>query len=176
MKKGIISLLMFGMIITASNINLNAQSVTGVANAEVISTLSAAESSALNFGKFSPELLGGTVVVSPSGNRSATGSVALMGGTVNQGLFQISGMPTYKVAIVLPVTATVTNATTSKTMTITDFTSSPVAGTGSPSGDVTIPASGGVSLNVGGTLNVGNFTANPVGPYTGTYVITFSYN
>lgn len=174
MKKAIISLLMFGLIITASNINLNAQSVTGVANAEVISTLSAAESSALNFGKFSPELTGGTVVVAPSGDRSSTGSVALMGGTVNQGLFQISGMPTYKVAIVLPVTATVTNAATSKTMTITDFVSSPA--TGAVGGDVILPASGGVSLNVGGTLNVGNFTANPVGPYTGTYVITFSYN
>ena len=171
MKKGFISLLMFGLIITVSSIKLSAQSVTGVANAEVVSSLSAYEATALNFGRFSPEATGGNVVIGVGGERSSTGTVALMGGTFNQAIFQITGVPAFKVAIVLPVTATVTNATTNKTMTITGWTSSP-----STSGDVTIPAGGAISLNVGGTLGVGNFTSNPVGPYTGTYVITFSYN
>jgi len=43
----------------------------------------------LNFGSFSTGASGGTVIISPEGFRSSTGSVILMGGNFNQAIFEV---------------------------------------------------------------------------------------
>lgn len=42
--------------------------------------------------------------------------------------------------------------------------------------EVTLSTTGNLNLNLGATLRVGDMSENPVGIYSGTYVVTFSYN
>ena len=56
-------------------------SVTAQAFAEVIEALTATETAQLNFGRFSPGVAGGEVIISPDGVKSAQGSVMLSEGT-----------------------------------------------------------------------------------------------
>ena len=60
--------------------------VTAQAVAEVIEALTATETSQLNFGKFTPEVQGGLIIVSPEGARSSTGTVVLSGAVAKSGL------------------------------------------------------------------------------------------
>lgn len=147
-------------------------SVTAHASAEVIQALAATEGSALNFGRFSPESTGGEIRLTPDGVRSSTGSVSLSGGLYNPASFNLSGQPDFSIVVNLPVAPVLlTNITNGKTMTVINWESNP-----SVSSSIKIPSSGVLTLNVGATLRVGNMVDNPVGMYSGTYVITFSYN
>lgn len=147
-------------------------SVTAHASAEVIQALAATEGSALNFGRFSPESTGGEIRLTPDGVRSSTGSVSLSGGLYNPASFNLSGQPDFSIVVNLPVAPVLlTNITNGKTMTVINWESIP-----SVSSSIKIPSSGVLTLNVGATLRVGNMVDNPVGMYSGTYVITFSYN
>lgn len=147
-------------------------SVTAHASAEVIQALAATEGSALNFGRFSPESTGGEIRLTPDGVRSSTGSVSLSGGLYNPASFNLSGQPDFSIVVNLPAAPVLlTNITNGKTMTVINWESIP-----SVSSSIKIPSSGVLTLNVGATLRVGNMVDNPVGMYSGTYVITFSYN
>lgn len=162
---------MFALIITVCTVKLSAQSVEGHANAEVVSSLSASEITQLNFGRFSPTGVG-TIVVSPDAVRTPGGLVTLAGSTFSQGIFEISGTPTAAITVVLPTTSTISKiGDATKTMTISAWKSNPASTV-----PVSLGATGTVNLNVGATLTVGDLTANPLGKYTGTFNITFSYN
>lgn len=148
-------------------------SINGHASAEVIQALTASESAALNFGRFSPEAAGGEIRLSPDGIRSSTGSVSLGGGLYNPAIFNISGQPDFNVVVNLPTTPIlITNNSNGKTMQILNWVSIPA----SSSTGIKIQSSGVITLNVGATLKVGNMNDNPVGLYNGTYAVTFSYN
>ena len=56
-------------------------------------------------------------------------------------------------------------------MQVTGWQSIPAPGVGA--GKLT---GGSVTVQVGAALNVGDVNANPVGIYTGSYSITFTYN
>lgn len=172
MKK-VISLLFVVALFIGTPLSLNAQSsVTAHATAEVIMALSATETAQLNFGRFSPEISGGEVKLSPEGVRTATGTVALSGGTYNAAIFVLTGQNNASVSIVIPTApALLSNSETGKTMQVTDWESYPVAGT-----NAAVLNNGLLNLNVGATLKVGTRNDNPVGIYSGTYSITFSYN
>lgn len=147
-------------------------SVTANAVAEVIQALTATETSELNFGRFSPETAGGEVRLTPMGVKSSSGTVALSGGTHNPASFYITGQYDATVTITLPSgPAILTNSVSSKTMEVTNWESFPAAGLG-----VGVLVEGEMTVNVGATLKVGNINDNPVGIYSGTYAITFSYN
>jgi hypothetical protein len=147
-------------------------SITAHASAEVIQALAAIEGSALNFGRFSPESSGGEIKLSPDGVRTTLGSVSLSGGLYNPASFNLSGQPDFTVVVNLPAAPVVlTNTANGKTMTVINWESIPSA-----SSSIKISSSGVLTLNVGATLRVGNMVDNPVGMYSGTYVITFSYN
>lgn len=147
-------------------------SLTAHASAEVIQALAATEGSALNFGRFSPESTGGEIRLSPDGVRSSTGSVSLSGGLYNPASFFLSGQPDFSIVVNLPTAPVLlTNTANGKTMTVLNWESIPAI-----SSSIKILSSGVLTLNVGATLRVGNMVDNPVGMYSGTYVITFSYN
>jgi hypothetical protein len=119
----------------------------------------------LGFGTFYHGVLGGSVSVSPAGVRSATGDVVLLvSGLYFAAVYRITGPPG----------------------TVVSLLNGPdvlLAGSGGGSLSLhignSIPASpfvltpGPFSVNVGGTLTVGNSAANPPGSYSGTFNITF---
>jgi len=65
----------------AVTIYLPAQvTVVGHITAEVVSTLTATETSQLSFGQFSPETAGGQIILTPQGIRSSNGTVNVIEG------------------------------------------------------------------------------------------------
>lgn len=147
-------------------------SITAQAFAEVIAALTATETSQLNFGRFSPEEQGGQISLSPQGERNASGTLVLSGGSHNAANFQITGQTDATFSITLPSTpAILRNVSNAKTMTVSGWESVPPAGIGAG-----VLAGGSLAVNVGATLTVGNMNDNPVGIYSGTYSIVFAYN
>ena len=147
-------------------------SVTATATAEVIEALRAAEVAALNFGRFSPETAGGEIRITPDGVRMSQGTVTLSGGRYNPASFQLAGQSDATVTINLPQTSTIlTNLSTGKTMEVYRWETTNVTNVGTG-----VLTKGTLLLRVGATLKVGTVADNPVGQYSGSYVITFSYN
>ena len=147
-------------------------SVTAQAFAEVISALTATETSQLNFGRFSPEVQGGQVIVTPDGIRSTNGSVILSGGVAKSGIFYITGAPDAMFSIQLPTgPAVLTHQNSNKTMVVSNWVSYPQAGTGTG-----ILTNGQQFVYLGATLNVGSLIDNLAGLYSGAFTLTFAYN
>ena len=162
--------LFFGILIP--NAQAQSSSVTAQAFAEVIAAITATETSQLNFGRFSPEEMGGQIQLSPRGDRRATGSLQLSGGLHNPAGFYITGQSNSTFSITLPAgPAVLTNLANAKTMTVGSWESIPPAGLSAGFLD-----GGSQAISVGATLNVGGMNDNPVGIYSGTYSITFAYN
>jgi len=146
--------------------------ITAQAFAEVIAALTATETSQLNFGRFSPEVQGGQVIVTPSGVRSTSGSVILGGGSSSSGKFYITGAPDATFTIQLPTEPSyLLHQGSNKTMVVSNWSSIPPAGEGTG-----VLANGEQYVNIGATLLVGSLIDNPVGLYAGTYELTFAYN
>jgi hypothetical protein len=173
MKKCTIILVVLVLLTGFPAVKIYAQStVTAQVFAEVIPALTATEVSQLNFGRFSPETQGGTILITPEGSRTSTGTVALSGGTHNPASFVITGEGGATFSIVLPTgPAVLSNTGSSKTMQVGYWVSNPASGNGTG-----LLAQGSQEVKVGATLIVGPMEQNPVGIYTGTYAITFSYN
>jgi hypothetical protein len=167
-KRTLIAVAALGTIGAAAN----SYAVTGTATgtATVITPIGITKTADLDFGSFSSitDGAGGTVVIAPNGNRSATGDVALStvgSATVSAASFNVAGQADATYAITLPESATLTNG--ANTMSIDTFTSSP--GTSG-----TLDNTGKQSLAVGGTLHVGATQA--AGTYAGTFNVSVEYN
>ena len=173
MKKSLYITLFVAIISLISASSAKAQvSIIAHASAEIIEALTATENSTLNFGRFSPETSGGEIILTPDGVRTATSSVALIGGTYNPATFVLTGQNESIVTIALPAaSALLTNSTNGKTLEVYNWKSYPEAGIGTG-----VLINGLLSVNVGATLKVGDIEKNPVGIYSGTYTVTFSYN
>jgi hypothetical protein len=145
----------------------NTRSVSGTATAAIIRPIAIAAIASLRFGVIARPSTAGTLTVSTAGAVSTTGGVtgsnAINQGTLGPraGTFRVSGEPGRSFVVIMPPTATVTAPTGS--MTISLFTVGAL--TGSPAGTLDIA--------VGGTLTVG--ANQTVGPYSGTYQITATY-
>jgi len=122
----------------------------------------------LNFGSFSTGASGGTVVVSPEGFRTSTGSVILMGGNFNQAIFEIKLIPGRLVQIIMGPQVQLTRIGGGGSMNMqvgpSDKGTSFVTSGGHPFFN---------PVKVGGTLYVGNSLANPAGSYEGQFSVTF---
>lgn len=176
MKKHKLSISGLILLLLFSGLQLQAQSsqqasVTGHVSAEVIAAFSAIETSQMNFGRFSPGPFGGLVIISPQGAISVSGSV-VASGIHNAASFSVSGDSQSSFSVSLPKTAAILTSTNSaKTMLISNWNSVP--STGPSAGTL---QDGNMTVYVGATLEVGNMHSNPVGIYTGTYIITFDFN
>ena len=173
-KRNCIAIAVLLVLITVlPSIKVKAQAtITAQVFAEVIPALTATEVSQLNFGRFSPETQGGSVLVTPDGSRTSTGTVALSGGTHNPASFYITGEGGATFSIILPSGPAILSSTSnSKTMMVSNWNSTPSQGVGTG-----LLAPGSQEVKVGATLIVGSMDQNPVGIYTGTYAITFGYN
>jgi len=174
LKKFIFSLIFLLNVLVniASAQSASAVSATGHVTAEIIPVFAASESSQMNFGRFSPGPVGGLIILTPQSTVSVTGTVFKGIGTHNAASFNISGDSDAAFSISLPKNPVIlTNISNAKTMVIQEWASEPQEGIGSGM------LQGGFQIvNVGATLKVGTIEDNPVGIYSGSYVITFDFN
>lgn len=146
--------------------------VTGHITAEVISTLTAIETTQLSFGRFSPGPQGGKLILTPGSSISVMGSVWPGSGTHSAASFYVTGDPGVAFTVSLPSDpVTITHLGSARTMTVEEWRSVPEAEPGAG-----MLENGSQVVYVGATLNVGTLNDNPVGVYTGTYNITFEFN
>ena len=162
--------LFFGIFL--QNVQAQSSSITAQAFAEVIAAITATETSQLNFGRFSPEQMGGQIQLTPMGDRHSSGTLQLSGGAHNPASFLITGQDNATFSITLPSNpAILTNASNAKTMMVSEWESIPPQGISAG-----VLEGGSQAISVGATLTVGGMNDNPVGIYSGTYSITFAYN
>ncbi|MCJ7820417.1 MAG: DUF4402 domain-containing protein [Bacteroidales bacterium] len=146
-------------------------SATGHISAEVISALSAIETSQMNFGRFSPGPQGGELILSPESTISVLGSVYSGSGVHNAAGFYVTGETGIAYSITLPSEPiTITNTSSSRTMIVDNWSSIPATTPGAG-----MLQDGFQTVLVGATLKIGTLSDNPVGIYTGTYSITFDF-
>jgi len=126
-------------------------------------------SQGLRFGAFFQSSSGGTVVITPSGVRTSTGSVVLadLGFVYGAANFEIVASPGTLINILNGPDATLTGSS-GGSLTMHIGSSSPA----SPFITSVSPPSY-TSVNIGGTLTVGSPVANPTGAYSGSFYITF---
>jgi len=123
----------------------------------------------LRFGALIPSILGGTVTVSPTGTRSATGTLILLTSTstpFSAASFTMVGQPSLSYSIVLPTSVTLTRQGGSDTLLLNNFTSNPSA-TG------TLSASGTGTLLIGGSIAIP--ASQAAGYYLGSFTVTLTY-
>jgi hypothetical protein len=124
----------------------------------------------LSFGAFYNGAAGGTVIIDPSGVRSSTGDVVLLGlgFTFSAALFEVHAHPGTVISILNGPDAILTGVP-SGSMTLHIGASNPASPFVS-----TVKFNIPILLYIGGTLTVGNPAANPPGSYTGTFEITLN--
>ena len=122
----------------------------------------------LSFGAFYHGAVGGTVVILPSGSRSATGDVVLLGlgYPFSAALFQVHASPGTVISILNGPDVSIIGIP-SGSMTLHIGSSNPTSPFVS-----TVPYTVAIPLYIGGILTVGNSAANPPGSYTGTFNVT----
>jgi hypothetical protein len=146
-------------------------SATGHITAEVITALSAVETSQMSFGRFSPGPQGGELILSPESTVSVLGSVYTGSGTHNAASFYVTGESDVAYTVTLPsAPVIITHTAGPKTMLVEDWTSIPA-----PTPGAGMLQGGFQTVLVGATLKIGTLNDNPVGVYTGTYTITFDF-
>lgn len=155
------------LVASAAFVSMNASAASGTANAdaEVVTAISVAENTRMNFGKFTNAA--GTIIMDTTGARTnGTPSALLTSGPGTAGQVTVSGAnnATYTVS---GAGGNLVNGVNN--LTLANITFSAVSGTLG-----TLSATGSQVLKVGGDLTVPG-TA-PAGTYTGTYTVTVNYN
>lgn len=150
----------------------NQVTATGHIYAEIIPIFSASETAQLNFGRFSPGVQGGEIILSPQNTVSVLGSVYKGSDLHNAACFFVTGDIDASYSITLPPSPVIlTHISSAKTIQVKDWVSVPSSGVGA--GNL---QNGFQVVYVGATLKVGTLNDNPVGVYTGTYTISFDFN
>lgn len=154
-----------------------AADATATASGTVIAPIAIAKATDLSFGKFARGA-GGTITVSTSGARTASGVIlSSIGSSPAAARFNVTGDANATYSITHSGSASLTNTTGTggETMTLTKY--SDLAADNATSGNVTsgvLNASGAQSIYVGGTLNVA--AAQVAGVYSGNVIVTVEYN
>lgn len=133
---------------------------------QVVPVITLTKTADLKFGDIFAGPSAGTVTLSPTGARSATGGLFLGNlSPIGAAAFTVNGAANATYAILLPASITMTGP--AGTMLLSPFTST-------PGGSGQLSVSGTQQLRIGGTLNV---AANqPDGNYAGTFSVTTVYN
>ena len=161
--------LLAAVVATLSTFSVSAiaATATGNASATVLTPITIAPVTALNFGTLSGNLSGGTVTLTAAGARSQIGTVVFATGGFSAASFKVDGTGGATFAVTYPtVPLTVSNGTVTMPFTVSGQTIGTLSGTAPSVGTLTFP--------VGGTLTVG--ASQAAGTYTGTYPMTVEYN
>ena len=142
------------------------------ASATILRPITITKATDMNFGKIVPGIAAGTVVLSPTGDRTTVGGVTIMttqtGTVAAAASFTVEGEGAATYSVTLPSSVSLTGNGTA--MTVATFTSTP--GDGALSGNA--GAVGTQTLLVGGTLAVG--ASQAAGSYSGDFDVTVAYN
>ena len=140
---------------------------TATVTTNVILTIGITTQNGLSFGDISAGATAGTIVLSPTGTRTATGGSTFSSGVAGSpAAFDVQGNSNATYSISLPGSVVLTDSS-SNNMVVDNFTSSPT-----PTG--VLDGSGQQTLLVGATLNVGSNQA--FGSYSGIMSVTVVYN
>jgi hypothetical protein len=152
----------------------HAAQATAVASATVIAPIVITKGADLSFGSFSSGA-GGTVTISTSGVRSASGvALAPQGGTPAAASFTVAGEQGASYSITHSGTTTLTRSFGSETMVLTKFSDLTAANATSGTASSGTLAGGTQSIHIGGTLAVAPNQAP--GDYTGFVSVAVEYN
>lgn len=155
-------------ISTVANAQNQITSTNGTAGANIVTPIAIEQTRGIQFGTIAPGTADGTVTLTHAANTVVTSSgVSLLANTDTRtsGLFKISGAANQKFNIVMDGTVTL-NSEEGNSMTAN--LTKDLGNSGNALG-----ASGVAQLIVGGTLNVA--AGQATGDYTGTYIVTVSY-
>ena len=138
---------------------------TATVNAEIVSPITIANGTALNFGTINGTPIGGDVSVSFSGNRTFSNSdMQITSATaITAAAFSITAADTYIYSISIP-DILLTGSGDAMNVTFVHNRNSAARRTGDNTGQI---------LNVGGTLTVND--AQAAGSYDGTVTVTVAY-
>jgi spore coat protein U-like protein len=153
-----------------------AAQATATASGTVVTPIAITVATNLNFGSFAAGP-GGTITISTSGARTASGVIALGSGSNAAARFDITGSPSTTYSISHSGTAVLTNTTGVGAETMALAKHSDLSAADATSGNVssgTLSGAGAQSLFVGATLTVA--AAQVPGIYTGTVIATVEYN
>jgi hypothetical protein len=142
--------------------------LAGAGSSICAAPVSISNTEALAFGKFAAGA-GGSIAVSTSGARSASGGVVLLSSSPGAAArFEVSGDANLTYAISLPANgvASLSNGS-GQNMSLSDFSSAPASAG-------LLNALGRQTVSVGARLNVG--ANQPSGNYSGTFEIYVDYN
>jgi hypothetical protein len=122
----------------------------------------------LSFGAFYHGASGGTVIIDPSGSRSATGDVIPLGlgYSFSPAIFEVQA---HRGTVISILNSPPVSLTGSNGGSIQLATGSTIPG---PTFVSTVNFNVAIPLYVGGTITVGSPAANPPGTYNGTFNIT----
>jgi len=144
-----------------------AASVTGTANATIVTALSVSETTQMNFGSVSPDSSSATTVqLDTADGVTSPDGAGLVGGTPASGAFSVTGFGSATFAITLPANGVVTLTGAGPAMSVDNFVDS-LGGAGALS-------TGSATFTVGADLSVG--AGQTAGAYTGSYTVTVNYN
>lgn len=151
--------------------NSVAAAATASATSQVVAPIAITKGADLAFGKFAAGT-GGSVTVSTSGARTASGAV-LMTSTPSAARFDVTGegSNTYSISFTGTSTTLISGANNMAFATTSDLTGANTVAGNVSTGTLT---AGAQSLYVGGTLSVGATQA--AGTYSGSVVATVEYN
>jgi len=170
--KRIYTLLIFAIGVSASCYAQSPVTATGQIFAEIIPVFTASETAQLNFGRFSPGPQGGEIILTPQSSVMLVGSIYKGSGLTTAASFYVTGEDNATYSISLPSSPVIlTNTTNARTMQLINWVSEPQAGVATGS-----LLNGYQTVFVGATLKVGTLYDNPVGLYTGTFIVTFEFN
>ncbi len=163
------------LVCSALLLSTGAQAATQTAVTKVVALkpITLVNSTALDFGSIVPGAANGTVTInSRTGARTRT-VVTLVGSTFSRAQFVATG--TVGRVVTLTVNAPTINITSgANTMAVNTLRVSANGGAARTFGqNYTIPASGTITYNMGGRLNVG--ANKPAGLYSGTFSLTLNY-
>lgn len=150
----------------------HAAQATASASGTVVTPISITVATQLAFGSFAPGT-GGTVTVSTSGARTATGALLMSSSTGTAARFNITGEANTTYSITHSGTTELVSGASSMSLT----KASDLTAANTTSGNVNaglLDGTGNQSLYVGGTLAVS--AAQAPGVYTGTVIATVEYN
>lgn len=147
----------------------------GSTEAIIIRPLSFINVDDLNFGRIVPSATAGTVVLAPTGTRTANNGIVLVSNTHQPARFAGQGTANQQVAISISASTILINGP-GASMVVRNFTigSTPTAILGTTPQRFTIGSATGIfAFPVGATLDVG--ANQSPGVYTGTWDITLNY-
>jgi len=144
-----------------------ADTALGTVNATVVTPLKIVQSTPMNFGTIAGGTTPGTIIMTDTGSRSATGDAQFIGTDGQQGVFTITGVTDASISVSATDTTATLESTTGTNMpfTLTE-----------PTYPTTITG-GSVDVSFGGTLSIGaDQSAGSYSTVADTFSIKVDYN